>query len=129
MPIKEIDEADKAMKAGANPKDFKVRLATEVLTMYHGADAAAQAVDEFANIFKKGGTPDEMPEFKMSGDRNVIDLLELCKLIATRAEGKRLVEQGGLEIDGERVTDKNAVIHLKAGMVIKAGKRKFAKII
>jgi tyrosyl-tRNA synthetase len=70
-----------------------------------------------------------MPEFKMSGERNIIDLLELCKLIESRADGKRLIQQGGVKIDGDKVEDMAKTIHLKKGMVVQAGKRKFARIV
>ena len=65
----------------------------------------------------------------MDGDRNIIDLLELCKLIDSRSEAKRLMSQGGLKINDKKVEDPNEVIHLEKDMVIQVGKRKFAKII
>lgn len=129
VPLKAVDEMDKAMKAGSNPRDAKITLAREIVSMYHGPAAATQAEEAFANIFKKGGVPDDIPTFKMNGERNVIDLLELCKLVETRSEARRLIEQGGVTIDDEKVSDPNAVIHLKKDMVIKVGKRRFAKII
>lgn len=129
LPMKEINEIDKALKNGLNPRDAKMRLGQEIVALYHGAEAATQAQKEFVTMFQKGGLPDEMPEFKISGERNIIDLLELCKLIESRADGKRLIQQGGVKINSEKVDDMNAVIHLKKGMVVSAGKRRFAKII
>lgn len=129
MPTKEIDEIDKGLKAGDNPRDAKMKLAREIVTLYHGAAQADTAEQEFINIFKKGGVPDEMPEFKVSGERNIIDLLELCKLVESRADAKRLIAQGGVKIDNKKADDPNATIHLKKGMVIQVGKRKFAKIV
>ena len=128
MPVKEIDAIDVELKNGANPRDAKMRLGQEIVTLYHGAEAATQAQKEFINMFQKGGLPDEIPEFKMSGERNIIDLLELCKLIETRAEGKRLIQQGGVKIDDKKIDDISKTVHLKKGMVIQAGKRRFAKI-
>ena len=128
MPVKEIDLIDQELKNGANPRDAKMRLGQEVVTLYHGAKAATQAQQEFINMFQKGGLPDEIPEFKMSGERNIIDLLELCKLIESRADGKRLIQQGGVKIDDKKIDDITKTIHLKKGMVIQAGKRRFAKI-
>lgn len=128
LPMKEINEIDKELKNGLNPRDAKMRLGQEIVALYHGAEAATQAQQEFVTMFQKGGLPDEMPEFKMSGERNIIDLLELCKLIESRADGKRLIQQGGVKIDSEKVDDINAIIHLKKGMVVQAGKRRFAKI-
>lgn len=128
-PLKEIDEIDKGLKAGDNPRDAKMRLAREIVTLYCGSAAAGTAEQEFINIFRKGGVPDEIPGFKLSGDRNIIDLLELCKLVETRGEAKRLIAQGGVKIDDKKACDPNEIIHLKKGMIIQAGKRKFAKIV
>lgn len=129
MPLKEIDAVDVSLKSGDNPRDAKVRLAREIVTLYHSDDQADRAQQEFANIFKKGGLPDDVPEFSINGDRTIIDLLELCKLIESRADAKRLIAQGGVKINQEKVDDPNQVIHLKKGMVIQVGKRKFAKIL
>lgn len=129
LPMKEIDEIDKSLKGGLNPRDAKMKLASEIVTLYHGDKAASQAEHDFVNVFKKGGVPDDMPEFKLSGDRNIIDLLELCKLISTKSEGRRSVEQGGIRIDDKKIESVDQVIHLKKGMVIQVGKRRFAKIV
>lgn len=129
LEIKEIDEIDKQLKDGVNPRDLKVRLAKEIVTMYHSEKDADLAEQEFVNIFKKGGTPDEMPEFAINGDRNIIDLLELCELIDSRADGKRLIKQGGVKIDDKKIDDISKTIHLEKEMIIQVGKRKFAKIV
>ena len=129
MPMKEVNEIDVELKKGANPRDAKVRLAREIVNLYHGEKAGIQAEEEFANVFKKGGLPDEMPEFKISGDRNIVDLLELCKLVETRSEAKRLIKEGGVKINGEKVPDPNVSVRLEKGMIIQVGKRRFAKIV
>ncbi|MBN2096564.1 tyrosine--tRNA ligase [Candidatus Peregrinibacteria bacterium] len=129
VPVKEVDEIDQSLKAGENPRDAKMRLAREIVALYHSKEAGDLAEEEFINIFKKGGLPDEIPTFKLNGDRNIIDLLELCNLVESRAEAKRLIQQGGVKVDNEKVDDPNATIHLGKGMVIQVGKRKFAKII
>ena len=129
LEIKEIDELDIKLKKGFNPRDIKVKLAKEIVAMYHSEKAADTAEQEFINIFKKGGTPDDMPEFDINGDRNIIDLLELCYLIDSRADGKRLIKQGGVRIDDEKIDDASKTIHLKKDMIIQVGKRKFAKIV
>jgi tyrosyl-tRNA synthetase len=128
MPSKEIDEVDKSLKAGDNPRDAKVRLAKEIVALYHSKEAAELAEQEFINVFKKGGLPEDIPVFKLNGDRNIIDLLELCKLVDSRADAKRLISQGGVKINDKKVDDPGATIHLEKDMVIQVGKRKFAKI-
>lgn len=128
-PLKEIDEIDIAIKDGQNPRDAKIILASEIVKLYHSTEAANQAQDNFINVFKKGGIPDDIPSFKINGDRNIIDLLELCKLIESRGEAKRLIKQGGVKINQKVVDDSNATIHLEKDMIIQVGKRRFAKII
>ncbi len=65
----------------------------------------------------------------MSGDRNIVDLLESCKLVESRSDAKRVITQGGVKIDDKKVDDPSKTIHLKKGMIIQVGKRKFAKIV
>ncbi|MCK5600408.1 tyrosine--tRNA ligase [Candidatus Pacearchaeota archaeon] len=128
VSLKEIDEIDKGIKAGDNPRDAKVALAKAIVALYHNSSAADLAEEEFVNVFKKGGLPEDIPTFELSGDRNILDLLELCNLIDSRGEAKRLIQQGGVKINDEKVDDPNAVIHLEKDMVVQVGKRKFAKI-
>ncbi len=97
VSMKEIDEMDQALKSGSNPRDVKMKLAGELVRMYHGEAEATQAQEDFINVFKKGGVPEEMPEFKLNGERNIVDLLILCNLIKTKTEGRQLIEQGGGE--------------------------------
>ncbi len=129
LPLKEIDEIDKGIKAGDNPRDAKVALAKALVALYHNIAAADLAGEEFVNVFKKGGLPEDIPTFELSGERNILDLLELCNLIDSRGEAKRLIQQGGVKINDEKVDDPNAVIRLEKDMVVQVGKRKFAKII
>ncbi len=129
LSLKEIDVIDQALKAGDNPRDAKMKLARSIVELYHGSDASIQAEQDFVNVFKKGGIPENMPEFKLNGDRNIIDLLELCKLVQSRSEARRAIEQGGVKINDEKVSSIDAVIHLEKDMVVQVGKRRFAKII
>jgi len=129
MPMKEIDEIDAALKSGINPRDAKVKLAGELVKMYHSAEQADQAHQDFVSVFNKGGVPENIPEFKLNGERNIIDLLDLCELITSKSEGRRAVEQGGVKINDEKVDSVDEVVHLKEGMIIQVGKRRFAKIV
>lgn len=128
VPLRGVDEIDAGLKAGDNPRDAKIRLANEIVTLYHSADEANNAEKEFANIFKEGGVPDDIPEFKLKGKINIIDLLEKCNLVDSRSDAKRVIQQGGVKINDKKVDDPTAVIKLEKGMVIQVGKRRFAKI-
>jgi len=129
LPIKEIDAIDLELKKGMNPRDAKMKLAQEIVKLYHGGTAGIQAEQDFVNVFKKGGVPENIPEFKLKGDRNIIDLLGLCALISSKSEGRRVVEQGGVKVNDKKVESLDEVIHLKKDMIIQVGKRRFAKIV
>jgi len=112
-----------------NPRDAKVRLAKEIITMYHPAAETDNAEKEFNKIFRDKGIPSEMPETKISEkELPILDLLIKTKLTSSKSEAKRLVEGKAVEIDGKIISDWKTNIEIKTGTVIKAGKRKFAKI-
>ncbi len=119
-----MDEAKKLLKG--HPRDAKVRLAKEIVTLYHGADAANAAEANFSNVFAKGDVPEDMPETKAKKGETLLDLLLREKIIPSKAEGRRLIEQGAVSIDGTPVTAINAPA---TKGVVKAGKRKFLRIL
>jgi tyrosyl-tRNA synthetase len=116
-----------AVEAGANPRDAKVALAQEIVTRFHSAKAAEDALADFVNR-SKGGIPDEVPEVAVSGaPLGVAQLLKAAGLCASTSEAMRMVDQGGVRIDGTIVSDKN--LKVDAGQfVLQVGKRKFARV-
>lgn len=126
IPMSEIKDAEKQMKKGANPKDFKVRLAKELVTMYHGKDAAEKAEQGFTNMFKKGEAPEDMPELKVKKGVLLIDALVESKLVTSKSEAKRLIEQKGITVNDQIVTEMDAKA---ASGVVKIGKRKFLRLV
>jgi tyrosyl-tRNA synthetase len=122
------------LKSGAkHPRDVKVALGKFFVDRFHGDGAGDRAVAEFNEIFVNKGTPDDIPEKKMAAITEVwvCRLLADLELATSTSEAKRLVQGGGVEIDGAKVTDPQLKMALKSGtsLVIKAGKRKFAKVI
>jgi len=114
-----------------NPRDIKRQLAKTLVAMYHSDESAKNAEEEFDRIFVNKGTPDEFPEF-VFGDKEEINILELIILVnfaPSKGEAKRLVTQGGVTLDGEKIIDFQNSVHLKNGMILKVGKRKFIKLI
>lgn len=126
IPMKEIEDIEKQMKKGANPKEFKMRLARELVTMYHSAAESQKAEEEFASVFAKGGIPEDMPEVKATKGESLIDLLVREKLVASKSEARRLIDQKGITIDGTIVDSHDQPA--SKGMV-KVGKRRFIKIV
>ena len=117
--------------AGANPKDAKVALATEITSRFHGAQAAAKALDDFV-LRSKGGIPDDLPEQSLrlpegSAGMGLGALLKACGLAASSGEGNRLIDGGGVRIDGTVISDKG--LKLGAGTyTLQVGKRKFVRL-
>ncbi len=115
-----------------NPRDLKRKLARMIVEMYHSEQAAINAEIEFDKIFINKGIPDEMPEFSIQYSENGIGILDLITQInfaPSNGEARRLVQQGGVSIDNEKINDFKFVINKKNDFVLKVGKRKFAKII
>jgi len=111
-----------------NPRDQKARLAFEIVKIYHGKNLAEKAEGEFKHIFKEKLTPSEIKEVKLNGNWRIVDLLMNLKMVKSRSEANRLIEQGGVKIDGKTEFEKFAQLELQDGMIIQVGKRKFAKI-
>jgi tyrosyl-tRNA synthetase len=126
MSMDEVAQAEKALKDGkTNPKDLKMRLARELVTMYHGADAAAHAEQQFQTMFKDHGVPDDIQEVKVEKGSLLVDVLLAQKLVPSKSEFRRLVEQKGVHLNDETVTALDA--KAEKG-VVRVGKRKFLKI-
>jgi tyrosyl-tRNA synthetase len=116
---------------GRNPRDIKVLLAQEVVARFHSKQAATDALTEFEARFQKGVLPDDMPEVvvtALEGGLAVPQLLKQAGLVASTSEAMRMVQQGAVKLDGERVSDKAVVIKAGCVVVAQVGKRKFARI-
>jgi tyrosyl-tRNA synthetase len=116
---------------GRNPRDIKVMLAQEIVARFHTQKAAEDALAEFEARFQKGVLPDDMPEISVQssdGSIGIAHLLKQADLVASTSEAIRMVGQGGVKLDGEKVSDK--ALQIKAGAVVVAqvGKRKFGRV-
>jgi len=115
-----------------NPRDIKRSLARKLVEMYHSKEAATEAETEFDNIFIKKGLPDEIGEYKISPDKKEIEIVDLIVEVGfapSKGEARRLVQQGGVTIDGDKISNIKEVIRLDRTMILKVGKRNFIKII
>jgi len=126
----EIAVLEKDMTTGKiHPRDAKMRLAREVTEIFHGAEAALRSEKNFVNVHQKGNLPDDedMPTFTLRAGQSVLDVIIEGKLVVSKSEGRRLIEQNGVRLDGETLTDANQLFP-HAG-VLQAGKRRFLKVI
>ena len=130
-PLAEIEQFKQAVADGANPRDFKVLLAKEIITRFHDEAAAEAAEQDFIQRFSKNALPDEMPEFTLTtenGELPIGHVLREAELVSSTSEAMRMIKQGGVKIDGEKVTDTKLLCHAGTEAVYQVGKRKFARI-
>ncbi len=116
---------------GRNPREIKVLLAQEIVGRFHGAQAALQALADFDARFRRGAIPDDMPELSLPATDQPLTIAQVLKqsgLTASTSEALRMIEQGGVRIDGTRIDDRNLVFSAKACFVLQVGKRKYARV-
>lgn len=116
---------------GRNPRDVKVLLAQEIVERFHGATAAVQAVADFDARFRQGAIPDDIPEVSfLAADQplSIAQVLKQSGLTGSTSEALRMIEQGGVRIDGTRIDDKHLIFSVKGAFVLQVGKRKYARI-
>ncbi len=119
------------VEEGRNPRDIKVMFAQEIVTRFHDAAAATAALADFEARFQKGALPDEMPEFAWAcpeGEMSVAHLLKEAGLVDSTSEAMRMIQQGGVKLNGEKIADKNGRVPSGMVYVAQVGKRKFARV-
>jgi tyrosyl-tRNA synthetase len=127
----EIERFRSDIKGGRNPRDVKFLLAEEIITRFHDADAAAAAQADFIQRFQKGAIPDDLDEKRVVGEGGEIGIAAMLKqagLTSSTSESFRMIQQGAVKLDGEKVTDKGLNLAKGCVVVAQVGKRKFAKI-
>ena len=121
----------KELAATGNPRDVKASFAREIVARFHGERAATAAEEEFAQRFRHGVLPEDMPEVTVPAPAEglpIAQLLKLSQLTASASEAVRAIEQGGVRIDGERVTDRSLRLRAGSTHTVQVGKRKFARV-
>ena len=120
------------VEAGRNPRDVKVNFAREIVARFHDRAAADKALAEFEARFKQGEIPDNIPEVTLpTGGESILfyQVLKQAGLTASTSEAIRLIEQGGVKMNGEKVSDKALKLTAGGPFVLQVGKRKFAKVL
>lgn len=130
-PMAEIGQWAQACKDGANPRDYKVKLAQEIIARFHDEAAAIKALGNFEARFQRGAIPDDIDEVELkiaAQSHGVALILKEAGLTASTSEAIRMINQGAVKIDGEKVSDSKLEIAINTEHVYQVGKRKFAKI-
>ncbi|ABG39043.1 tyrosyl-tRNA synthetase [Paraglaciecola sp. T6c] len=129
--IEEIALYKEQVAGGTNPRDIKIALAKEIIARFHDDAAAEAAHHEFIQRFQKNAIPDEMPEFTFEAGAEgmaVANLLKEAALVASTSEAMRMIKQGAVKMDGEKVADQKAIFTSLQEAVFQVGKRKFARV-
>jgi tyrosyl-tRNA synthetase len=130
-PITEINQLKQGLKSGqADPMQAKKQLAFNITSQFHGQKKANLAQKHFETVFQSRGLPTKMPTLAISQfpkSINIVDLLEKTKLAPSRSQVKRLVEQGGVKLNQQKITQISAKITLKPNDILQVGKRRFIK--
>ena len=130
-PMEEIEQFKADVAGGANPRDIKFHLGKEIVARFHDQAAAEKAQANFVSRFQKGAMPDEMPELELASKGGVIliaNLLKEAKLTNSTSDALRMIKQGAVKIDGEKVSDGKLEIAAGNCAIYQVGKRKFAKV-
>ncbi|BCJ88101.1 tyrosine--tRNA ligase [Effusibacillus dendaii] len=130
VPVQEIDRIRKGLAEGTlHPRDVKMRLAREIVGRYHGLEAANVAEEYFKTVFQQGALPADIPEVSYhAGTVWIVKLLTDLKLCPSSGEARRMIQQGAVKLNGEKISDVDTQIEVQDGMIFQVGKRKFAKI-
>ena len=128
----EIDKLKQGLEQGAlHPKEIKQKLARELTARFHSEEEAVQAQQNFENVFAKHDLPDDLPEFKLSSDEPVWlpKLMVDSGMVSSTSDGRRMIKQNAVSIDGEKVGDTNFAVEPAGDLILKVGKRRFCKVV
>jgi tyrosyl-tRNA synthetase len=123
----EIARFKKEVAGGRNPRDIKVMLAQEMVARFHSQRDAEEALADFEARFQRGAMPDEMPEVSVSAGP-IAPVMKLAGLVASTSEALRMIDGGGVRLNGEKVADKGLLLPAGETVVLQVGKRKFARV-
>jgi len=130
-PVSEIKKYEHEISAGKNPRDVKFDLALEIISRFHSVDLALKAKQDFIERFQKGNIPEDIPELTLTASAGEImlpNLLKEANLVKSTTEGRKMIQQGAVKIDGEKVSDSKMIIKSGTQHIYQVGKRRFANI-
>lgn len=131
-PLSEIEKWKQEVNTGTNPRDIKFKLGEELIERFHSKEDAAKARENFISRFQKGAMPDEMPEHTLDAGSEGLPIANLLKnagLVGSTSDAYRMIKQGAVRIDGDRIEDKGLRLTAGSSHVYQVGKRRFAKVL
>lgn len=128
IAMDEIKEMGDKMNSGANPRDFKAKLAYEIVKIYHGEQKAEQAGQEFNKVFQKKDKPSNIEQVNIENDMSIIEVMTKFDLVSSNSDARRMIDQNAVKINDEKVNDYSFKIEKGKEYIIQVGKRKFLNI-
>jgi tyrosyl-tRNA synthetase len=131
LSVEQIQTIKAGIEAGTlHPRDAKMLLGKTIVRMYHGEAAAEKAEQHFVSVFQQGAIPEDIPILEWKGDKHIsiIDALVQLQLLSSKSEARRMIENKGVQINGNKVESTQLQIEMTNGLIIQVGKRKFVKI-
>lgn len=130
LSAKEVNEIIASIKSGKlHPRDAKMRLASEIVALYHGRNAAEAAEAQFKQVFQKGEMPDDMNEYEFEGPVGIVPVMVAAGLASSKSEARRLIVQNGVKVEGALVSSTDLELQSSADVVVQVGKRRFARVV
>ncbi|TES53248.1 tyrosine--tRNA ligase [Halalkalibacterium halodurans] len=132
LSMDEVKAIAKGLEDGSvHPRDAKMKLGATLVRMYHGENEAEEAVNYFKTVFQKRDLPTDIPEVKWDGESSVwiVDLLVTLDLLPSKGEARRMVQNGGVKLNGEKIEDVQLQVEIEDGLIVQVGKRKFKKLV
>jgi tyrosyl-tRNA synthetase len=129
LSVEEINDINRQLLSGANPRNLKMQLAREIVTIYNGKKAAQEAENHFIAVFSKKETPDDIREIHISdASMDIIDILIELKAVSSKGEARRLIQGGGIKYNGVKIDNFTDSITLEGDSILQVGKRQFYKL-
>lgn len=130
IPAARIDEMTQGIANGAeHPRDVKDALASDIVRIFHGKDAAEHAREEFSRVFREHQAPSDMPEVQVDVPATIVALISRAGLATSNNEARRLVQQGGVRLDGEKIAGIEGDLTFDSPVVLQVGRRRFARLV
>ncbi len=129
VPQSELDDLQRALQGGENPRNLKMRLAREIVTQFHDSQTAREGEAYFVRTIQKREVPEDMPLHRLNAPTTIVDLLAEAQLVASKSEARRLIEGGGVKINGAKVVSQDTRIEPGSEYVLQVGKRKFVRVV
>jgi tyrosyl-tRNA synthetase len=125
----QIAQIETNLKSGRlHPRDAKMQLAREIVSIFHGNAAAAEAEEHFKTVFQQRELPPDMPQYVLSSPTNLVDLMSAACMVSSKREARRLIQQGGVKLDGEVVDSADTVVEPGQAEVLQVGRRRFVQL-